>query len=468
MKNLFITLLLLFNSTLVLAQSEKYKENYYYQGVKKNLVEWDKLDPVDYLDYDLWLRDLKLRDKWPQWEKTIREKNQREKIGKVLHCVGKCRFYRGIGYYNGQFRSTVLEGDEIHTGEDSYAWVFLFDGTMVRLSPYTSITFKEFNLGKETNFIQARINSGNVLWLSREREKFVETNERETDGLFLPMKFYDALPTTEKSEYDENNLLSYLEESKATINQYKRLNKLIEENNSLFPNRKTFSFLVTPNGSISGESLNIEFISLVGNEGYLKRRSFQQLGLVGEGNDREALFYYRGFDNKNVFEINDYSWYKIGEKGRVISTHEESNLFRVGEFITKRIPTIFVARELLLKEYSGFMNKLEDENTLGLKYGYRKWGSFSDPKSDLSLRFSFLKEYSRRMETSNLLASQRLREKLKSLGGENQDMTYSSKFFNLALIEFKRGEDLKTYMKTDGEVLNSTKKKFWKIINEIK
>ncbi len=468
MTKLFITLFLLFSSSLILAQSEKYQENYYYQGVKKSLVEWDKLDPVDFLDYDLWLRDVKLRDKWPEWEKTIREKNQREKVGKVLHCVGKCRFYRGIGYYNGQFRSTVLEGDEIHTGENSYAWVFLFDGTMVRLSPYTSITFKELNLGKETNFIQARINSGNVLWLSREKEKFIETNDRETDGLFLPMKFYDALPTNETTEYSEDDLLASLEGSKATINQYKRLNKLIEENNKVLPHRKTFSFLITPNGSISGESLNVEFISLVGNEGYVKRRSFKQLGLEGESDDRTVLFYYRGFENKDEYELSDYSWYKIGEKGRTISSHEESNLFRVGEFITKRIPTIFVARELLLKEYSGFMKELDDENKLGLKYGYRKWGSFDDPKSDLSLRFDFLKEYTRRMETSNLLASERLREKLKSLGGENQDMTYSSKFFNLALLEYKRGEDLNLYMKTDGEVLNSTKKKFWKIINEIK
>ncbi|CBW25599.1 putative exported protein [Halobacteriovorax marinus SJ] len=466
-----ILLILLFSAALAkvsFADSKKYQKNYYYKGMNKSLVEWEKLDPIDFLDYDLWLRDVKLRDKWPEWEKTVREKSQREIVGKVLHCVGKCRFYRGIGFYNGQFRSTVLEGDEIHTDEDSYAWVFLVDGTMVRLSPYSSVTFKEFNIGEKTNFIHARINSGNILWLSREQNKFVENNDRETDGLFLPMKFYDALPTSESNSFKEDDLISSLEESQSTLNQYKRLNKLIEENNKNLPKRETFSFLVTPNGSISGQSLNVEFISLIGNKGYLKRRSFSQLGLAGDVPERSANFYFRGFENKSTPEIAEGTWYEIGEKGREFSENGDNRLFQMGELVTKRIPTIYVARELLLKEYSQFFKISGNAKKLAHDYGYRQWGSFENPKSDLRLRFEFLKEYSRRMETSNLLASERLREKMKATGGISNDMVYSSKFFNLALVEYMRGENINLNIDSEREVLNSTKKKFWKIINEIK
>lgn len=468
MKILWFTLSLILSTSFALADGNKYQKNYYYKGMKKSLIEWEKLDPVDFLDYDLWLRDVKLRDKWPMWEKTVREKSQRERVGKVLHCVGKCRFYRGIGFYNGQFRSTVLEGDEIHTDENSYAWIFLMDGTMVRLSPYSSVTFKEINLGKSTNFIHARINSGNVLWLSRSQDKFVETNERETDGLFLPMTFYEALPSSESSTYDEDDLFASLEESKSTLNQYKRLNKLIEENNKELPPRKTFSFLVTPNGSVSGEGLSLEFISLIGNESYLKIRSPSQVGLDSKEEDQNFDFYFRGFDNKKVESLKTGQWYKVGQKGREISDFQESNLFHMGEFVTKRIPTIFVARELLLKEYSQFLKSLKDERKLALDYGYRKWGSFAKADSDLRLRFEFLKEYTRRMETSNLLASERLREKLRANGDETNDMTYSSQFFNLALVEYLRGENINLNVESENEVLHSTKKKFWKIIHEIK
>ncbi len=468
MRNSIILAISLLLSLQIFAEGKKYEENYYYQGMNKSMIEWDKLDPADFIDYDLWLRDVKLKDKWPDWEKTAREKSQHEKVGKVLHCVGQCRFYRGVGFYNGQFRSTVLEGDEIHTADDSYAWIFLFDGTMVRLSPNSSITFKELNIGEKTNFIHARINSGNILWLSRERVKFSETNERETDALFLPMNFYEALPVTESLDYDEEDLIATIAESKSTLNQYKRLNKLIEENNKYFPERKTFAFLVTPNGSISGESLNIEFISLIGNESFLKRRNFEQLGLVGERRESTVNFYYRGFDNKDVKEIEENTWYKLGAKGREIESYEESSLFHMGELMTKRIPTILVARELLLKEYSEFLAKTNDERVLAREFGYRKWGSFDNPKSDLSLRFDFLKEYTRRMETSNLLASQRLREKLEGMGEKSNDMSYSATFFNRALVEYQRGKNLNINIDSGREVLNSTKKKFWKIINEIK
>lgn len=451
-----------------LAEERKHTKNYYYKGEKNSLVRWDKIDPVDFLDYDLWLQDTNLRDKWPQWEKTVREKRQRETVGKVVHCVGDCKNYRGVGFYNTQFRSSIREGDEIHTSSDSYAWIFLFDGTMVRLSPSSSVTFREINFGLEETFIHARVNSGNVLWLSRSQSKYLSTNERETDVIFFPLQFYAAMPISEKIDYDEDSLMNLLEESHTVKKQYQRLNKLIEENNKFFKKRKTYSFLVSPNGTVEGRDINVEFISLIGNRSYIKSRGHKKLGLENELEDSVATFSFRGFENKKTQILEPDNWYEIDQKGRFINKYDKEKRFIVGELITKRIPTMLVARELLLREYSKFSNYIDDAELLAKTYSYRQWGRFSNPKSDMSLRLIYLKEYTRRMETTTLLTSQRLREKMLARNEPTDDMQYSAKFFNLALVNYLRSKNSNAEVRSDREVLNSTTKKYWKVINDIK
>jgi len=436
--------------------------------MKNSLIQWDKIDSVDFLDYDLWLQDTNLRDKWPNWEKTIREKRQRETIGKVVHCVGDCKNYRGVGFYNTQFRSSILEGDEIHTSFDSYAWIFLFDGTMVRLSPSSSVTFREINFGLEETFIHARINSGNVLWLSRSESRYVTTNDRETDVIFFPLQFYAAMPISEKIDYDENSLINLIEESQTVKKQYERLNQLIDENNKKFKKRKTYSFLVSPNGTVEGRDINIEFISLIGNRSYIKSRGHEKLGLKDELKDSVATFSFRGFENKKTEILDADSWYEIDQRGRFINKFDREKKFSVGELMTKRIPTMLVARELLMNEYSGFTNFVDDAEKFAKIYSYRQWGIFSNKKSDMSLRLAYLKEYTRRMETTTLLTSQRLREKMLARNEPTDDMQYSAKFFNLALVNYLRSKNSSAQVRSDREVLNSTTKKYWKIINDIK
>lgn len=450
------------------AQQRRFGTSTNYRRGKTSLIQWNKLDPVDYLDFDLWLINSKLRDKWPQWEKTVREKRQKENYGKILHCIGNCRVYRGIGHYNTQFRSNIEEGDELITDKNSYAWVFLVDGTLVRLSPSSSITFREVNVGVKETFLHARINSGNILWLSRMTEEFKVINDRETDSIFLPLDFYEAMPKSEKTVLKEDELFKILEKSSTIENQYKRLNNLIKENNELVSKRKTFSFLVTPNGTVTGRDLSVEFISLIGNESFVKSRSNSQLGLNAEDTSREANFYFRGFDSKESQSLEIGSWYRIGKRGKRIGKYFDTQLQQIGELLTKRIPSILVARELLLKRYGQFVKEAGDPETLAIKYNYRQWGDFDNDKSDMSLRLKFLKEYTRRMETTNLVTSGKLRENLIARGEPTDDMSYSIKFFNKALLNYMRQSEASDIIRSDREVLNSTTKKFWKIINDIK
>jgi hypothetical protein len=468
MKIAIYTTLLTLLCTNLFGQERRFRETTKYRRDKNSLIQWDKLDPVDYLDYDLWLINTKLKDKWPSWEKTVREKRQKENYGKILHCVGTCRIYRGVGHYKTQFRSNILEGDELITDNDSYAWVFIVDGTLVRISPNSSITFREINIGVKETFLHARINSGNILWLSRKNDKYKVNNDRETDSIFLPLDFYEAMPITEKPVLDEENLFKLLERTNTVEKQYLRLNSLVEENNKLIKNRKTYSFLVSPNGTVSGESLNVEFISLIGNESFVKARKNTQLGLDTEDESKKAHFFFRGFDSKESEILDPGSWYRIGKKGRTLGKYFDTQLQQIGELLTKRIPSILVARELLLKRYGTYISFTDDSEKLARAFNYRQWGDRSVKKSDMSLRLNFLKEYTRRMETTNLVTSGRLREKLLIRGEPTDDMDYSIKFFNKALVNYMRQNHSSEIIRSDREVLNSTTKKFWKIINDIK
>ena len=87
------------------------------------------------------------------------------------------------------------------------------------------------------------------------------------------------------------------------------------------------------------------------------------------------------------------------------------------------------------------------------------------------MRLEFLKEYSRRVETSNLLASSKISDRLKSRGDKNLTTEYGRHFFITALNKYYRfGEIQKNNFddKETGEVLNSTKKLLWKKMHGIR
>ena len=103
------------------------------------------------------------------------------------------------------------------------------------------------------------------------------------------------------------------------------------------------------------------------------------------------------------------------------------------------------------------------------------WGKMGaaegEPKEDLELRLEFLKEYFRRVETSNLLSSSKFRERFEKRGEKNVTMEYGRYFFITALNKYYRfGESQKKNSndKETGEVLNSTTKLLWKKMHGIR
>jgi len=453
---------------LLLALNLQAASDIYFKDQNRSLTRWESLNASDWLNFEYWRKASKLKDQQPKWETILQEKRLREIMGRVIQCYGDCRLFRGRGFNSTSYRSSIREGDELLTVGDSYAWIYLLDGTVVRVSPDTSVTFKEFNVGKKEFFVHIRVNSGNVVYMNRSRSQFTETEERETDQIFLPLEFYEANPISGTVEVDEDDLFALINEKENKLLNIQRLNKLIKENNENITEKRTFNFLVMPNGTLTGYDLNVEMIVLLGNRSYIKQRDSKWQGLAGQ-EDEAGVFYFRGFENSQTFPMDVGNWQEIDVSGRSIRPAEKPETFSFGEILSKRPWSILVARELMLKNYTYPFYNVTDPNELALGHGYRMWGVLDpEKKDDLQLRLNYLHEYTRRIETSNLLAANQFVKKVEKRGDDVKRFEYSNRFYKTAFNYYIRGEENSSQDNSDREILNSTTKPLWKRINGIR
>lgn len=441
-----------------------------FSGQSKSFIDWKKVDTTEYLDLQLWKKHSALTDKEPNWRRNLSERNLREMVGRVIQCSGDCRLVRGKGFNKLRFQSAILEGDDIVTYQDGYTWIFLMDGTLVRVSPNSSISFKEINIGQDEVFFQARVNYGNILWMSRQRQELLGNNSRETDTLFLPLDHYEANPISEKQTYNEDDLFSYFKDKKTTLKKYEWLNELIKKNNEMFLDKPSYAMIILPNGTIHGKQMTVETIVLTGSDSFIKRRGHVKQRMSNALND-EATFYYRGFENKKESEVPVDEWMVIDKKGRNFFSYMDYRKFSMGEYLTTNIPSILISRELLLQKYSQFVFQKLDADFLAENYGYRLWGSITKTEErddDLAQRIRFLKEYTRRLETANIVVTDQFQKKLLERGESLENSQYSSQFYSKALGHYFSFKDEGRIVTSEGEVLNSTLKPYWKKIHGIR
>ena len=432
-----------------------------FKNQKNSQIKWGNLDEKNFLSIDKWIINQDLKDQSPMWETLLRERTNQELVGKVIHCVGACRVDKGNGFIKPQYRSKVYEGEEIYTEKDSYLWLFLIDGTLVRLSPESSITIVELNLTEQGFFVFARINYGHVLYLSRTNSLVKEDNERDTDVSFFPLPSYDAMVESDSIIYDENNLAGFLQESTKNLKHKKLLNEKISKNNEIFKDKKTYSFIVFPTGTVEGYEMGLEVISHFGEETYLKGKNNESLDFVQE-EWKPLKVTLRGLESFEVKDLPRGIWFKINERGRELSELEDDFWPRSGEFITRRITGIIHMREEMFLENSSFYFKdAIDKLILAKEFGFRLWGKIEDESSDSVRRLNFLREYTRRLETSNILIGEKFKKKLESRGEKIDLKKYGNRYFS---------EALRRYMIYTPTVLsdedrfdkNSTEKLFWK------
>lgn len=450
-----------------------------YKQQTRSLIDWKNINSDTWLDFDQWKNHTESIAKSPDWERKLRERTLVESVGTVLSCVGECRVYRGSGHHKALYRTKVLEGDEIETEAESYIWIVLIDGTMVRLSPQSSITFREVNLGKTKNFMQARFNHGNILWLARTPYKYKQTNLRETDSLFLPLDFYEANPETKQADIfgAENNddiLYDLLVGTSEVPKQIDRLNGLIESNNQALNFKPTTSLLIMGNGTIFGDNISVEAIVIPGKESHFKLRGLDQLGVEpSEDSDysyNRAEFYFRGYENSQSSSMPIGEWSTVDARGRVMTSANETSLMHMGEFLTSKIFTLNVARELWLEREFSFAQNLRDPLGLATTEGYRLWEvqKNASGQTDLSEREQWMLDFSRRIETSNLKTASLFRERIEARGDKWDYVEYGPHMLNRALVNYiKKGESPRL-KSSRGPILNSTTRLLWKKINALR
>ena len=93
------------------------------------------------------------------------------------------------------------------------------------------------------------------------------------------------------------------------------------------------------------------------------------------------------------------------------------------------------------------------------------WKSWGVKKEGLRARVEFLKEYTRRVETTNLRESVKLRSRLLKRGETVHPMVYDNRFYKLAMQSYYKFLDYQSGGGSDKEDLNSTRHPFWGKVN---
>ena len=385
------------------------------KGQSKSRFDWERLKPDQFLNYVIWKKNLEEKEGFNPYL----DKAYKEVMGKVISCVGKCYISRGFGRSQMNFLTTLRESDEIETGPDSYVWIFLMDGSLVRIAPYSSISLKEINVGKKEIFVQLRFNYG-LFYFTNRSSKYVEVNDKyETDPLFLPLQLTGA---NEISLEKNSNPLSILENKGGRELQKRRANEWISKNNVLAYRKKSFSYLVLPNVTIKGQGISAHMFVANGSKSFFKVST----------DKTPAKHMLRGYKNKKQENIKNNIWWEVDAGGKtLVEKVDQKASLRIIEILMKRLPSLFIAREMMFRKYSiPLFNIHLTSDKLAENFGYRLWGELDSKKdTDLQKRMRFLDEYVRRTETTLLQESANLYKKNAYFKKRN----FNSEFYSLAL-----------------------------------
>lgn len=384
-----------------------------FKGQSRSLINWNTTHHSTWLDYGSWLKERELKDKHPDWKIQTRDIFNHELYGKVLKCIGSCKVYRGEKYVEAEYRSNIREGDELVLEENSYAWIYLMDGSLLRLSPLTSLSFNEINFSKESSFKYLRLNYGNLHlrpWQTFEikKEELVESNL-----IMLPLMVEEAnrefyAKESFKSKTDLERIEEHLKKLPGLDEQVKKLQELASVERKLAKNQR--SFIVTSVGTIESQN---QFIDLVyefkGSAMIRSLDSLENQKMVNKDLVQESTIYFRGYNNLKKEKISSGNWYQMDSAGKNLAQDDSfQEKYNFNDMFTKRMYTIELARQLWIQKYTSFLKgESLEEKALAQDYGYRLWNS-----NELEKRLEFLREYTRRVETTNLGAMEKVFSKI--------------------------------------------------------
>ena len=379
------------------------------KGQNYSIIPWASLSTEDWLSFEKWEAERKIKDAIPDWKIRLRQTEHKELLGKLLQCRGTCSVFRGAESVKGQHLSRLLEGDELVTDKDSVAWLYGMDGSLFRLSSNSSLSLYEINLSPDEILLVARLNQGHIYWSPRSSEEYPLELNPETDSYSLPLmvkeanvQFYERKIFEKQSGEERLQEVLILDEN-AVKAQVTRLNEIKKENNQITKMRTRF-VLIMPNGTVISNGLAFDAFYLVGGASYFKYRS--------EGEKKDFSVQLRGYASSEVFSVEESSWYEVDSSGKSYQklTDPHGSL-QILELLTKRVKSIELAREIWFKEFSRpILEEIPEPKKLAVDQGYSLWGG------ELSKRYEFILEYARRVETTQLRSIENLLLRMEGKG----------------------------------------------------
>jgi hypothetical protein len=418
--------LLIFLAGTALAETDLSKRSSVYDQLRQtefplkrsfpsSQIDWE-ISPERWLSFPQWEKDLKVREHKKKIQYTGDFTDSSELVGRVIRCVGKCRLYRGLNFAYAGHKSRIREGDEIHTEANSTAWVYLMDGTLVRISSETNIAFNEINISQNKMFIFARLGSGQVYWYPRSPYPYKVLQEPDTDPLMLPLRLVEAnLEYVIRKEYDrsseeEKNAFSSVSATDFLEHFYREINRYVGYNNAkLTKPIPSEHLIVLPNGSIRNQGAAMDLLHLLGGKSYIRSRG-AEVERNGPKVPGRAQLFFRGYGNTRSQRIPVGHWMELdplGESLKITSTRLE--FFNQITSLTHYLPSLWMAREILFERFSVPMIKaVSNKSVIEKEYGYKLWQEYQDKSSDqtresLETRIDFLMGHIRKQETANLM-----------------------------------------------------------------
>lgn len=405
------------------------QDDLYFKDQQRNTLKWGQVKEKQWLSFKVWKDERKLKDQNVAWRNEVRASGHDAIIGKVIKCIGVCHTYRGVKKVSVEFQSLIKEGDEFSTDRDSYAWIFLVNGSLVRVAPNTSLSLLEINFTRKDDFIMMRLNNGYMNYLPRSSHQLKVEEKVETDLGFSPLQIKKA--NREYYMMKAFRKLTRAERFKFTIGaspgakeQYLALNELIKKNNESLSNRETKVFIFTPNFSLEGSKGQAHLFYEPNGKGffYLSPKD------ATSGENTDIVVGKRGYNNTSSFTPKWNIWYEVDSYGKEIGPKQgEFSLLKGSLGFLKRIPSLLLVRELWIeKKLRPMLTGDMDEKQVAKRFGYRLWNT--KDKFELQKRVNFAREFTRRVETTNL-------EALKKIFAKDKPEEFSLKFIRKPLID---------------------------------
>ena len=414
-----------------------------YLNQARSTTDFKSTSTRKLLDFYHWKDQRLARDKMPDWKIRLSDSRYTESFGKFIQCVYRCKVYRELTEINAQYLSNVLEGDEIRNDEDSYAWIMMPSGALMRVSPKTSISVNEVNISREKSFYILRLNYGHIHWQQRQLGKYTPQDLAETDQVFIPTMIgkanreyymrreFKALDDSEKMQY-------VLGENLGFKSQYQKLNNYMSEKKEQIQKHHTEVIVVTANTTIKAENASFDLWYDIKGSSYFRKLA-QVPGLeVTDTRESKVQVHFRGYMNKKVETIDDDQWMQMSSDGKTLIHNQAiASQFQRLQLLIQRTPTIHLAREILLRKFYSFNFWKKEKITyqsIASKFNFRIWNEKS--KNEIDKRMEYVIESSRIMETTSLKSQDKIFKNKKPL---EFDKTYTQYAYDQYLKFLKRG-----------------------------